>query len=104
MNSRRFTRPFQPTIAAGALAALFAAAPAQAADQDAWLQQQLAISDGGSYPSFVATERSPGGYQADAQSVWLQEQLAISDGSAPIGRGPAAVYAASRRTATASVK
>ncbi len=82
MFTRRFTRPFQVTIAAGALSALFAAAPAQAFDQDAWLQEQLAISDGASFASFVPdaknTDRT---YETDAQTEWLQRQLAISDGT-----------------------
>jgi hypothetical protein len=46
MNIRRFTTHFRLAIAAGALTALSAAAPAQAVDQGAWLQGQLAISDG----------------------------------------------------------
>lgn len=90
MFTRKLTRPFQITIAAGALGALFAAVPAQASDQDAWLQQQLSISDGGApYVSFVAGDSNTGSVKRDAQSEWLQGQLAISDGSAPIGRGDA---------------
>lgn len=42
MNIRQFTTHFHLAIAAGALTALSAAAPAQAVDQDAWLQEQLA--------------------------------------------------------------
>lgn len=83
MNIRRFTTHFHLAIAAGALTALSAAAPAQAVDQGAWLQEQLAASDGGSYPSFVPSEKSTRAYETDAQSAWLQGQLAISDGSVP---------------------
>ncbi len=55
MFTRKLTRPFQAAIAAGALSALFAAAPAQASDQSAWLQEQLSITDGGaSYVAYVA--------------------------------------------------
>lgn len=99
MYARKCIRPFQITIAAGALGALFAAVPAQASDQGAWLQQQLSITDGGApYGSFVAGDSNTGSVERDAQSEWLQGQLAISDGSAPvIGSGDAKQsYAASR--------
>jgi hypothetical protein len=77
-----FARPFKLMIAAGALSALFAAAPAQAFDQDAWLQEQLAISDGASFASFVPDARNTDRtYETDAQTEWLQRQLAISDGT-----------------------
>lgn len=95
MNIRQFTTHFHLAIAVGALTALSAAAPAQAVDQDAWLQEQLAASDGGSYSAFVPGEKSAGGYETNAQSAWLEQQLAISDGSAPVSEGDARrVYAA----------
>ena len=95
MFTRKLTRPFQAAIAAGALSALFAAAPAQASDQSAWLQEQLAISDGGtSYVSFVAGGSTTGPSKTDTRGEWLQAQLAISDGSSPYIRGDAEpVYA-----------
>jgi len=96
MFTRKLTRPFQAAIAAGALSALFAAAPAQASDQSAWLQEQLSITDGGaSYVAYVASgSNTVGSYKTDTQSVWLQAQLAISDGSPPYIRGDAEpVYA-----------
>ncbi|MCU0974174.1 MAG: hypothetical protein MUF80_09520 [Burkholderiales bacterium] len=83
MNTKHFTKPFQIAIVAGALAALSAVTPARAFDQNAWLQAQLAVSDGGSYSSSAPGEKSASAYRADAQSAWLQGQLAISDGSAP---------------------
>ena len=89
MNTKQSARPFQIAIAAGALSALFAAVPAQSADQSAWLQGQLAVSDGGSYPSSVPGDKSTGGYKTDAQSAWLQAQLATSDGSAPFNASDA---------------
>jgi hypothetical protein len=89
MFTRHFTRPFQVAIAAGALSALFAAAPAQASDQSGWLQEQLAISDGSSSASFVSGARSIGStHETDSQTVWLQEQLAISDGTSYISFVP----------------
>jgi hypothetical protein len=96
MFTRQLTRTFQVTIAAGALGALFAAAPAQAFDQDAWFQEQLAISDGGS--SSVAFAPGAGNtgstYETHIQTAWLQAQLAITDGSSPYIRGDAEpVYA-----------
>ena len=82
MFTRHFTRPFQVAIAAGALSALFAAAPAQASDQSGWLQEQLAISDGSSFASFVPGARNTDTtHETDSQTVWLQEQLAMSDGT-----------------------
>lgn len=86
MKTRQPRRPRTAlciAIATGALAALAAAVPARALDQSAWLQQQLAASDGGSYSPVAAGEKSVGGYQRDAQAAWLEGQLAISDGSAP---------------------
>ena len=106
MKTRQFPRSIRVAIAIGALGALVAAAPARALDQDAWLQQQLSTSDGGSYTPFVPSEKSASAYKSDdAQSVWVQRQLTISDGSAPIDRGDAeAEYAHTPRTATVSVK
>ena len=104
MFTRKLTRPFQVTIAAAALSALFAAAPAQALDQSAWLQEQLAISDGASHVAYVpGGSNTAGSYKTDTQSVWLQAQLAITDGSPPIIRGDTEpVYAhASRPGGTA---
>ena len=94
MFTRQFTRPFQATIAAGVLSALFAAAPAQALDQSAWLQEQLVSTDGASSVSNVPSGNTGRSYEADTQSVWLQGQLAITDGSSPYIRGDAEpVYA-----------
>ena len=95
MFTRHFTRPFQVAIAAGALSALFAAAPAQAADQSAWLQEQISISDGGiSLVSFATGGNTGRSYPTDTQSEWLQGQLASTDGSSPYIRGDAEpVYA-----------
>lgn len=77
-----FTRPFKLMIAAGALSALSTTVPAQAFDQSAWLQEQLAISDGSSYASFVPDARNTDRtYETDAQTEWLQGQLAMSDGT-----------------------
>jgi hypothetical protein len=99
MNTRQFTRPFHLAVAAGALAALTAAAPAQSADQGAWLQEQLAISDGGSSVTSVPDARNTRStHETDTQTVWLQAQLAISDGSSPYIRGDAEpVYAGAPR-------
>lgn len=98
MFTKRFN-PFQTAVAAGALAALFAAASAQAVDQSAWLQEQLAATDGASYVSFVPGEKGTSTYHTDAQSAWLQEQLAISDGfAAPDRRIAETVYGGVKRS------
>jgi hypothetical protein len=104
MFTRQLTKPFQATIAAGALSALFAAAPAQAADQSAWLQEQISISDGGTSLVSFATGGNTGlSYPTDTQSEWLQGQLASTDGSSPYIRGDAEpVYAAPHPGGTAT--
>jgi hypothetical protein len=100
MFTTQLTKPFHVAIAAGMLGAIFAAAPAQAADQSAWLQEQLAITDGASFVAIGAGE-SPAAvssYKTDTQSVWVQKQLTITDGSAPVIRGDTEpVYAATTR-------
>jgi hypothetical protein len=89
MFTKQIINPFQAAIGTAFLGAVLAAAPAQAADDSTWLQEQLSISDGS--PGFaprnvqpIAAARGPRAaitYQRNTQSEWLQKQLAASDGS-----------------------
>lgn len=96
MFTKQVTKPFHVAIGAGLLSALLAAAPAQAADDSAWLQEQLSISDGSPAVENRGAQAVPAGarspvanptYRPDARSEWFQEQLAISDGSPGSSRG-----------------
>jgi hypothetical protein len=86
MNTKHFTKPFQIAIVAGALAALSAVTPARAFDQNAWLQGQLAISDG-SAPFDVsnatqthAVAPHPSDALANKRFAYVERGLHQSDG------------------------
>jgi hypothetical protein len=95
MFAKQSINPFFAAIGAGLLGTVLAAAPAQAADDSQWVQEQLSISDGS--PGFAPRNvqpiaAAPGPrtavtYQRNTQSEWLQKQLAASDGSPVIADG-----------------
>jgi hypothetical protein len=98
MVTKQIIYPFQVAIGAGLLSALVLAAPAQAADDGAWLQEQLSISDGSPTAAHRDAHAVPSGerstvakptFRPDAGSEWVQEQLAVSDGSPGVSRGQA---------------
>jgi hypothetical protein len=95
MFTKHISKPFYVTIGTAFLGAVLAAAPAQAADDYAWVREQLSISDGSPEfaPRNVRPIAAPPGprtavtYQRNTQSEWLQKQLAASDGSPVIADG-----------------